>query len=117
MKKLKQILIGTFFTLLIISCSNSSSDSSVQSTLKAKWAFGEQLQCGRNSIEFKDTNLFIEHHYNSNCTSIPYYGDYILSGSLLTINGIENVIVELTNTTLKLHQINNNTTKTYDKVN
>ena len=110
---MKKLLLLTIM-ILSISCSTDNVQNS--SAIIGKWAFGQQSQCGRNSIEFKDTNLFIENHYNSNCTSVPYYGVYVLSGSLLTINNEENVIVELTNTTLILHRTNSNVTETYDKV-
>ena len=111
---MKKLLLLTIM-VLSISCSTDSVQNS--SAIIGKWSFGQQSQCGRNSIEFKDSNLFIEYHYNSNCTSIPYYGTYVLSGSLLTINNEENVIVELTNTTLKLHRTNSNVIKTYDRIN
>lgn len=119
MKKLNQTLIMLISILLLISCSNSSSSSNPTTpTLQAKWAFGPDLGCGgRNSIEFKSTNVFIEYHYGGNCVLTPYYGEYFRAGDIVTINGVENILVELTNTTLTLHQSNNNTTKTYDKVN
>jgi hypothetical protein len=68
-------------------------------------------------IEFKNTNVFIEHHYNSSCSLTPYYGDYIVEGDLLEINTNEFVIVELTNSTLKLYSEANDETNQYDRVN
>ena len=64
-----------------------------------------------NRFESLNSILFLPH-----CTSIPYYGTYVLSGSLLTINNEENIIVELTNTTLKLYRTNSNVIKTYDRI-
>ena len=117
MKKLKQILTLFTFTLLLISCSSNPSSNATTPTLQAKWAFGMDTGCGRNAIEFKNTNVFIEYHYDGSCVFVPYYGQYSRTGDIVTINGVENIIVELTSTTLKLHQINNNSTKTYDKIN
>lgn len=118
MKKLKQISILCFFTLLLVSCSNSDSpNNSSEPTLQGRWAFGEDLGCGRNSIEFKNTNVFIEHHYNSNCSSTPYYGEYSHSGDIVIINGTDKIIVELTATTLILFNPDNDVTSNYDRVN
>ena len=119
MKKLKQILILFLLTTLIISCSSSSSsEDNSTPTLTGKWAFGPDTGCGgRNSIEFKNTNVFIEHHYNGNCSLSNYNGVYSRTGDIVTINGTEKVIVELTTTSLTLYTPSNENTKTYDRVN
>lgn len=123
MKKIKQNLALFALVLLIISCSNGSSgdssNSSVSSTIIGKWAFGPVLSgCNtRNSIEFKNTNVYYEHHYSGNCQLTSYPGSYTKNGDILMIDGNENVILELTTSKLKLFDKNDNETEIYDKVN
>ena len=118
MKNLNQTVILFLLVLLTISCNNDdTSNSSNTPNPKGKWAFGEDYGCGKNSIEFKNTNVFIEHHYNANCSSTPYYGEYTLVGDIVTINGTEKIIIELTNTILILYNPINDITSTYERMN
>lgn len=113
---MKKLILFVCLLFLTISCTTDS-ESSGTPTLIGKWAFGETSDCGRNMIEFKNTNVFVEYHYNSSCSLTPYYGNYILEGDLLEINTNDFVIVELTNSTLTLYSVSNDEIKQYERIN
>lgn len=101
MKKL--ILLLTLFTML--SCSTNERTTEDVS-IRGKWYMEEMTPCGKNSIEFKNNNLFVENHYNSNCTNSVYNGDYLLQDDTVNINGNEKLITGLSELTLILYDVN-----------
>lgn len=100
---MKTILL-TLLTLFLFSCSTENREELTETpTLLGKWYFEEVTHCGRNSMEFKQSNLFIENHFNGNCINSQYQSSYTLNNNQITFNNSTKTIIELTNNELILY--------------
>ena len=112
---MKKLLL--LFTLIsLISCTmDDNKSSSTDTTIYGRWYFEETTSCGKNSIELQENSIIIEYHYDSNCNIGTYFDVYTFQNNILTINGVQEIVTELTSNKLTLYNKKTNTYTYYTK--
>jgi hypothetical protein len=118
---MKKIFALGFGILMLASCSSDDAGSSVQESqlTNKKWYYSkyvikgiamthehENIECGKDYSLFKDTGVFVDAYYESDCEEMITEDSWTLDGKKLSLNFdgeiLTYTISKLTNATLEV---------------